>query len=152
MKLDRDARSHLNVIIDDAVSDADGDLTDAVRLVSHDLNSLEGGGIPWAGDVLGSATESGLRAMVRRRVKASRVVVDGTPMPMTYSGPTGLASWLEVPAADLDEMIKRIEKQGDTMTVRSGIMRLGQMLALRHGVSTAAQAFELEGIVVAVAS
>lgn len=141
--MNREQSEAVNAIFDDAIKEH-ADLPTATRHALAELEDLEGGGHPWVRDYIDSATRAGLASRVRTRAKSQRVVVNGVPMPGTYSTSSGLRSWLDLPVAELDEIIKPMEGQSDVMALRAGVMRLAQALARKYGVATAAEAFEIE--------
>lgn len=122
-----------------------------VAAVHAELDDLAGGGIVWAADLLDACLRAGLKARITSLLKSSRCVVGETPMPRVYATPAGQIDWLTAPIDSLNARTKSMRGQARTIGERAEILAMAKVLCAVHGVNTAAEAFELEGIAVVAA-
>lgn len=121
-----------------------------------ELLSLEAGGHTWAAHVRDAAEMDGHRKVIKNKVKAQPGVSIPAPtgtvdMPRSYShrdkdGVVQLTMWLHIPLDELQDIVDALTHQLEVLSDRSLAMRYGLELARKHGVKTAAEGFEAEGI------
>lgn len=155
MKLTTQQQAEVESIIDQAVRQHGTDHIAAAYQVDDELVALEAGGHLWAASVLDAARHAGILARVKARAKRVAVHVpfagEKRRLPARYSrrladGTRQLTLWIDVPLDALADIIAGLEAQAKVLDQRSTQMRLGLELARKHGVSTAREGFELEGI------
>jgi hypothetical protein len=147
----REHRETLNEIIDEALATWE-DPADVTGQVVSELESLEAGGLTWAGDFLASCLWSGVRSRIRSRARAGRAAVGGQSVPTCYVTGGTVTSWLHAPAEDLGSIVDRLHDQADTLIEHAQVIELGKKLATEHNVETAWLGFEAAGVSVVVAS
>lgn len=148
MRLPKRERAALNEAIDLALHDADGDVALAAKMLRLDLDAWAGGGVWFVSDLMADCELVGVKQMVRNRMRAQRVAVRDQSMPVTYTFDGAAAPWLSVSVGNLDHVIHRLESQAHTLNERAGVLDEARDLAKKHNVSTAAEAYVLEGITV----
>lgn len=146
MRLPRQDQEVLNQILDEAIGEAEGDVSFAAAFARMDLNRLEGGGIDWAYEVLNAAQMAGMKQLVRNRLRAHRVAVADQSMPAYYKVGLQSAQWMHVPVDELEPVIERLSARARSYHEHAAVLIDAQQFAKDHKVDTAGEAFAAEGV------
>lgn len=155
MKLTPEQQAEVERLYDEVILRHGSDHIAAAYEVESVLKDLEAGGHRWVASVLDSALHAGIVQRVKARAKRAAVHVPFAgakqSMPARYSrrmadGTRQLSLWVDIPLDALADIIAGLNMQAAILDQRATQMLLGLELARKHGVGTAREGFEAEGI------